>query len=192
MIDQIKKLRQETDVSLSQWKKALEEAGGNMDKAKEVLRKWGESLAGKRQSRETNQGIIESYVHANKRIGVLVELKCETDFVARNKDFKELAHELALHIAAANPLYLTEQDIPEEVIKKEKEIYLEQIRKDNKPREITEKIIQGKLDKFKKEIVLMSQGYIRDEDKTIQDLVNETIAKIGENITIGRFVRLEI
>jgi len=192
MINKIKRLRSETSVSMSQCKKALEETGGDLNKAKEILRKWGESLAEKRGGRATGQGIIESYVHANHKIAVLVELRCETDFVAKNKDFKELAHELALHIAAANPLYLEEDDIPEEVINKEKEIYLEQMKKEKKPKEMMDKIIEGKLDKFKKEIVLLSQKYIKDEDKTIQDLITDAIAKIGENIEIARFVRLEI
>jgi len=192
MIDKIKQLRQETSVSLSQCKKALEEAGGDIDKSKELLRKWGEKLAGKRGGRETSQGIIEAYIHANKKIGVLVEVKCETDFVAKNDDFKEFAHNLALHIAAVNPLYITEDEIPKELIEKEKEIYKEQMAKENKKPEMMDKIIDGKIAKYKKEIVLLSQTYIKDESQTIEGLLNEAIAKIGENITINRFVRLEI
>ncbi len=191
-IDLIKKLRQETGISLSKCKKALEEGNGDLEKAKELLRKWGEQLAGKRGGRETKEGIIEAYVHANKKIAVLVELKCETDFVAKNKDFQNFAHELALHIAATDPQYLKEEDIPQTLIEKEIEIYREQIKKENKPEEIVNKIVQGKVEKYKENIVLLYQRYIKDENKTINDLLNETIAKIGENITISRFVRLEI
>lgn len=191
-IDSIKKIRQETGISLSKCKKALEESRGDLDKAKELLRKWGEEMAVKRGGRETGEGIIEAYVHNNNKIGVLVEVRCETDFVAKNKDFKNFAHELALHIAAADPKYLTEEDIPKEVIEKEKEIYKEQMQKEKKPKAVMEKIIQGKLEKYKKGIALLSQDHIRDPERTIQDLLNEAIAKIGENIIIQRFVRMEI
>jgi len=192
MIDKIKQLRQETSVSLSQCKKAIEETNGDLDKAKEILRKWGEKLASKKGSRETNQGIIEAYIHANKKLGVLVEVKCETDFVAKNKDFQEFAHNLAMHIAAADPLYIREDEIPKELIEKEMEIYREQIKKENKKPELIEKIIEGRVSKYKKEIALLSQNYIKDESQTIKALLNDTIAKIGENITISRFIRLEI
>lgn len=191
-IELIKKLRQETGISLSKCKKALEESDNDLDKAKELLRKWGEKLAQKRVGRETGQGIIEAYVHANKKIGVLVEVRCETDFVAKNKDFKDFVHELALHIAAANPQYLTEEEIPEEVLEKEKKIYKEQLIEEKKPKQVMDKILEGKLEKYKKEITLLSQPYVRDSERTIQDFLNEAIAKIGENITIQRFVRLEI
>ncbi len=191
-IELIKQLREETGVSLGQCKKAIEEAGGDLEKAKEILRKWGEDLAGKKSSRSTNEGIIESYIHANGKIGVLVVLKCETDFVARNPEFKELAHNLALHIAAAAPEYLSEEDIPEEVIEKEKNLYREQFKNSGKPEEIIEKIIQGKLETFKKEKVLLNQPYIKDDSKTIRELLNQYISKLGENITIEKFVRLEI
>jgi len=192
MIDKIKQLRQQSGVSLSLCKKALEETGGDIEKAKEFLRKWGQDLAGKRSGRVTGEGIIESYIHANKKIGVLVDLRCETDFVSRNKDFQELAHNLALHIAAVNPLYIEVSDIPEEIIKKEKEIYQEQFAKEKKSKEVMEKIIDGKLEKFKKEICLLSQSYVKDQEKTIQNLLNEYVAKLGENITINQFTRLEI
>ncbi|MCD6114866.1 elongation factor Ts [bacterium] len=191
-IELIKQLREETGVSLGQCKKAIEESGGDLEKAKEILRKWGEDLAGKKSSRSTNEGIIESYIHANGKIGVLVVLKCETDFVARNPEFKELAHNLALHIAAAAPEYLSEEDIPEEVIEKEKNLYREQFKNSGKPDEIIEKIIQGKLETFKKEKVLLNQPYIKDDSKTIRELLNQYISKLGENITIEKFVRLEI
>jgi len=191
-IELIKQLREETGVSLGQCKKAIEESGGDLEKAKEILRKWGEDLAGKKSSRSTKEGIIESYIHANGKIGVLVVLKCETDFVARNPEFKELAHNLALHIAASAPEYLSEEDIPEEVIEKEKNLYREQFKNSGKPDEIIEKIIQGKLETFKKEKVLLNQPYIKDDSKTIRELLNQYISKLGENITIEKFVRLEI
>ena len=192
MIDKIKQLRQQTGVSLALCKKALAETEGDIDKAKELLRKWGQSLAGKRSGRVTDEGIIEPYIHANKKIGVLVDLRCETDFVARNNDFQELAHNLALHVAASNPLYIQAADIPEKVIKKEEEIYREQIAKDKKPKELATKIIEGKLEKYKKEVCLLSQPYVKDDTKTIQDLINECIAKVGENIIVNQFTRLEI
>ncbi len=191
-INILKKLRQETGVSLALCQKSLKEAENDIEKAKELLRKWGQDLAGKREGRATNQGIIESYIHPNKRIGVLVELRCETDFVAKNETFQELAHNLALHIAATNPLCVSEQDIPEEKLAKEKEIYLEQAQLEKKPKEIIEKIVEGKIEKYKKEACLLSQQYIKNSDITIQDLLNEAIAKTGENISIGNFARLEI
>lgn len=189
MIDDIKNLREKTGVSLDLCKKALEQ-GGNMEKARDLLRKWGQDLAGKRTGRATNQGLIEPYIHANGKLGVLVDLRCETDFVAKTDDFKELAHELALHIAATNPEYVSAEDIPEEVLVKEKEIYMEQMK--DKPQDVVEKIIQGKIDKFKKENCLLNQPFVKDDSRTIQDLINEYIAKIGENITVGQFSRLEI
>lgn len=162
-IDQIKKLRQETGISISECKKALEETEGDFEEAKEVLRKWGKELADKKSDRETGEGIIESYIHPNKKIGVLVNLRCETDFVARSKDFQKLAHELCLQIAAMNPLFLKEEDVPKE-----------------------------DKDKDKEGIALMSQPWIRDETKTVKELIDEYIAKLGENIMVKRFVRYEI
>jgi elongation factor Ts len=191
IIDEIKNLRQQTGVSLALCKKALEEEK-DINKAKELLRKWGQDLAGKRSGRSTGQGIIDAYIHANKKIGALVDLRCETDFVAKNKDFQELAHELCLHIAAANPLYISPEGLPAEVLKKEKEIYKEQMAKEKKSAKEMEKIIEGKLEKYKKEACLLSQLYIKDETKAIQDLINEYIAKLGENITVERFERFEI
>ena len=190
-LNEIKALREKTGVSLDLCKKALEE-GGDLEKAQELLRKWGQQLAGKRTGRATNQGLVEPYIHANGKLGVLIDLRCETDFVAKTDDFKELAHELALHIAAANPEYVSGDDIPVEMLEKEKEIYIEQMAKENKPKDIMDKIIQGKIDKFKKSICLLDQLFVKDDSRTIQDLINEYITKIGENITIGQFARLEI
>jgi len=190
-LNEIKALREKTGVSLDLCKKALEE-GGDLEKAQELLRKWGQQLAGKRTGRATNQGLVEPYIHANGKLGVLIDLRCETDFVAKTDDFKELAHELALHIAAANPEYVSGDDISVEMLEKEKEIYIEQMAKENKPKDIMDKIIQGKIDKFKKSICLLDQLFVKDDSRTIQDLINEYIAKIGENITVGQFARLEI
>jgi len=191
-LDLIKQLRQETGVSLAQCKKAIEQAQGDIEKAKELLRKWGEDLAEKKSSRATKEGIIEAYIHSNKKIGVLVELRCETDFVAKNPEFQELAHDLALHIAAMKPQYVTEEDIPQEVLNKEKEIYREQFANSGKPEEIIQKIIEGKIESFKKEITLLNQPFVKDNTKTVKEVINEYISKLGENITINKFVRLEI
>lgn len=191
-IKQVKQLRQETGVSVTECKKALEEAKGDFNKAKEILRKWGRELAGKKSEREAGQGIIESYIHPNKKIGALVELRCETDFVAKSKDFQKLTHELCLQIAAMNPLFLKEKDIPEKYLHGERKIYQEQLKNSGKPQKIVNEIIEGKLKKYKEEISLLSQPWIRDETKTIKDLIEEYIAKLGENIQVKRFARYEI
>jgi len=177
---------------LADCKKALEETGGDIEKAKEVLRKRGEAVAQKKGERSVGAGIIDSYIHSNKRLGVMIELDCETDFVARSEDFQNLAHELCLQIASMSPLFVKEEDIPEEILKKEKEIYEEQVKALNKPKEIVEGIIKGKLERYKKENCLLNQPWIKEEDKTIQNLINEYIAKTGENILVKRFVRYEL
>jgi elongation factor Ts len=192
MINKIKEIRQQTGVSLGLCEKALKETDGDIDKAKELLRKWGQALAGKRGGRDTREGLIESYIHANKKLGVLLSLGCETDFVARNKDFQELAHKIALHIAAMNPIYVGSEDIPNEVIEKEKEIYQEQMLKENKSKDIMDKVIEGKLEKYRKNVCLLLQPYVQDDTKSVQDLINEHITKTGENIIVNQFVRLEI
>lgn len=191
-IEKIKELREITGVSLSLCKKALEESNGDIEKAKEILRKWGEDLAEKKSSRKTSQGIIEAYIHSNKKIGVLVELRCETDFVARNQKFQELAHDLAMHIAAMKPKYIKEEDIPEEELQKEREIYREQFEKTGKPKEIIQKMIEGKLKKYKDEVVLLNQPFVKNPQKRIKDLIGEYIAALGENISVERFIRFEI
>jgi len=191
-IDQIKQLRQETGVSVIECKKALEEANGDFDLAKEILRKWGKELAGKKSEREAGEGIIESYIHPNKKIGVLIDIRCESDFVAKSEDFKKLAHELCLQIAASNPLFLKEDDIPEEFLDGERKIYREQFKDSGKPENIINQIIEGKLKKYKEEISLLSQPWIKDQDKKIEDVINEYIAKLGENIVIKRFAKYSI
>lgn len=191
-IDQVKELREETGVSITECKKALEEAGGDKEKAKEILRKWGKSLANKRSDRETKEGIIDCYIHPTKRVGVLLEISCESDFVARADDFKNLSHEICLQIAAANPLFVKEEDIPEEFVSKEKQIYLEQIKESGKSQQISEQIVEGKLKKYKEGVSLLSQPWIKDNTKTVQDMIDGFVSKIGENIAVKKFVRYEI
>ncbi len=191
MLEKIKKLRNETGISLMECKKACEETGGDIDQAREILRKRGQAMASKRLDRETGEGLIDSYIHDNNKVGVLLDIRCESDFVARSDDFRKLSREVALQIAAMNPLYLREEEIPIEVIEKEKEIAKEQI-EGKKSEEIIEKIISGKIEGYKKENCLLSQEWIKDKDKTIEDLVKEAIAKTGENITVSRFTRYEL
>jgi elongation factor Ts len=191
-VEELKQLRDETGVSISECKKALDQSGGDVEKAKEILRKSGQDLAGKKSSREANQGIIESYVHANRKVGVLLDLRTETDFVAKSDEFKDLAHEICLQIAAMSPWYVKEEDIPEEISKKEEEIYKEQLKDSDKPAEILENVIKGKIEKRKKEISLLSQPWVKDTSKTIKNLIEEKIAKIGENIVVEKFIRYEI
>jgi len=191
-IDQVKQLRRETGVSVIDCKKALEEAKGDIKEAREILRKWGKEFALKKIGRETKQGIIESYLHPNKKIGVMIQIHCETDFVAKSEEFKKLAHEFCLQIAAMSPLYLKSEDIPEEFLDVEKKIYQEQFKDSGKPQKIINEIIGGKLKKYKEEISLLSQPCVKDEAKAMEDLVKEYIAKLGENIIVRKFIRFEI
>lgn len=191
-IDQIKELREETGVSPTEIKKALEESKGDIKKAKEFLRIWGKTLAGKKTARETKQGTIESYIHPTSKTGVLLDIRCESDFVAKSPDFKNLAHEICLQIAAMNPLFIKDSDIPEEFLDGEKKIYTEQVKDSGKPTNITDQIIEGKLKKYKESVSLLSQSWIKDDTKTIKSLVEDTVAKVGENIEVKRFTRYEI
>lgn len=191
-INLIKQLRDLTGAGVADVKEALEEAGGDIEKAKDILRKKGQKSAAKRTERSTSEGLIGSYVHSNGKIGVLVEMNCETDFVAKTADFQNLVHEIALQIAAANPEYLKSEDVPAEVIAKEKSIYAEELAVEKKPEAIKEKIIEGKLQKFYSSVCLLNQPFIKDDKKTINDLVTEVIAKTGENIQIARFVRFSM
>ena len=191
-IETIKKLREETGISLGDCKKALEESNGDISLAKEYLKKRGAAVALKKTEREASAGIIDSYIHSNKRLGVLLEINCETDFVARGEEFQNLAHEVCLQIASMKPMYLKEEEIPQSVLEKEKEIIAEQVKEMNKPAEVLEGIIKGKLEKYKKEVCLLDQLWIKDDSKTIQSLINEYIAKIGENIIVKRFVIYEL
>ncbi len=191
-INQIKQLREETGVSITECKKALEETAGDKEKAKEVLRQWGRDLANKKITRETKEGIVDCYIHPNKKIGAFLELRCESDFVAKSNEFKELAHELCLQIVATNPLFLSDEKIPENFLNNEQRIYQEQFKDCGKPQKIIDQIIQGKLKKYKEEVLLLSQPWIKDETKTIKNLIEDYVAKIGENIVIANFARYQI
>ena len=191
-INQLKQLREETGISMSECKKVLQEDRGDIAMAKEILRKWGKELAGKKSSRETRQGIIESYIHPNRKIGVLLDIHCESDFVAKSEDFRKLAHEICLQIAAMNPLFLKTEDISEKFLDGERKIYQEQFKNSGKSQKIINEIVEGKLKKYKEEISLLSQVWIRDETKTVKGLIDEYVARIGENIVIKRFARYEI
>lgn len=188
----IQRLRKETGAGMMDAKKVLQEAEGDFDQAVDLLRKRGQKVAAKKADREAGEGLIGTYLHSNGKMGVLVEVKCETDFVARNEQFKALVHDLALHIAASNPLYVSEQDVPEDVKAKEKEIYSAQLAQENVPAHVQEKVIEGKLKKFYSEVCLLNQPFLKDQEKTVADVVTEAIAKIGERIVISRFARLAI
>lgn len=190
--DKVKELRERTGIGMMECKSALQESGGDMDKAIEVLRKKGHARAQAKAGRVANQGLIASYIHMNGRIGVLIEVNCESDFVARNSDFQELVKEIAMQIAAAKPRYISSSDVPEDVVAAEKEIIKAQLVDMKKPPEIMDKIVQGKLGKFFEEICLLDQPYIREDKLKIRDLIAQAIAKIGENIKVGRFARFEI
>lgn len=191
-LDQIKQLREETGLSISEVKKALEQAKGNVEKAKESLRILGKTLLGKKTSRETKSGLIEGYVHQSGRTGVLLDVRCESDFVSRSPEFKNLAHELCLQIAAMKPLFIREEDIPEEFLNGETKIYKEQIKDSGKPENIVKQILEGKLKKYKDEICLLNQAWIKDDSKTVENLIEDAVAKVGENIEIKKFARYEI
>jgi elongation factor Ts len=190
-IEDIKKLKELTGVGLTDAKTALVEADGDFDKALEAMRKKGLTRAEKKGDREAREGLIESYVHSG-RIGVVVEVNCETDFVARLDDFKKLAHEIAMQIAAMSPKYVTEADIPAEEIERFKTEALERVKNEGKPAEMAEKIVEGQVKKHFAEQVLMSQPYILDDKMSVQDYVKENIAKLGENIVIRQFKRIEL
>ena len=187
-LDLIKKLREQTGAGVVDIQQALAESSNNEAKALEWLRKKGQKIADKRQERSTAEGVIGSYVHANGKVAAMVAVACETDFVARNSDFQELVHELALQVAATAPLYLSPSDVPADIIESEKVIYREQLTQEKKPAEIIEKILEGKIQKFYEERCLLKQRYIKDDTKTIEQLVAEAIAKIGENIRVTKFV----
>lgn len=191
-IEEIKQLREETGVSITECKKALESSKGDFDKAKELLRKKGMELADKRSLKQAGAGIIEGYIHSDSRVGVLLEIRCETDFVAKSPDFKNLAHEICLQIAAMKPLFLSEEDIPEKFLDGEKKIYKEQLKDSGKPEKIVNQVIGGKLKKYKEQVCLIYQPWIKDDSKTIKDLLNDYLVKLGENIIIKRFSRFEI
>lgn len=188
----VKELRQATSAGVLDCRKALEESGGDFDKAVAHLREKGLAAAAKRAGRQASDGRVEAYVHPGSRIAVMLELNCETDFVARTDDFKTLAHDLALHIAFAAPHYLTRQDVPEGVLESERAIYRAQALQEGKPANVVDRIVEGRLEKFYQQTCLMEQPFVRDGDRTIQDLVIEAIAKFGENVVLRRFVRYAV
>ncbi|MCD6290210.1 MAG: elongation factor Ts [Anaerolineae bacterium] len=188
----IKKLRAETGAGVLDCRNALQEADGDFEKAAELLREKGLAAAAKKASRETREGIIGSYVHTGARIAALVELNCETDFVARTPEFQQLAKDLAMQVVAARPEYLSPEDIPPEVIEQEKERYRAQMADSGKPEHIIERVVEGKLEKFYEEVCLLRQPFIKDEGMTIQDVITQAIARLGENIVVRRFVRYEL
>ena len=190
--DQVKRLREKTGTGMMECKAALQEAEGNEEKAIELLRKKGLASAAKRAGRATANGVVGSYIHMGGKVGVLVEVDCETDFVARTDDFQTLVKELALHIAAADPKYVRREDVPAELLEKEKEIYRAQFADSGKPANVVEKIVEGKLGSFYSQIVLPDQPSVRDPNGTISQMVAQASAKTGENITVGRFARFKI
>lgn len=187
--DLVKKLRKKSSAGMMDCKKALVESKGDMARAEEILKEKGLVQASKKASRAAKEGIIHSYIHPGSKVGVLLEVNCETDFVARNEMFKNLVHDIALHIAALAPLYISKEDVPKDVLDKERELYKKQALNEGKPENIVEKIAEGKLKKYYEENCLLEQLFVKDSDKNIGDLVKENIAKIGENIVIKRFVR---
>jgi len=189
---QVKELRDKTGAGMMDCKKALIESDGDIEKATDYLRKKGITKAEKRAGKAANEGIIEAYIHTGGRLGVLVEINCETDFVARTDDFKHFAKEIAMQIAATNPLVVDREQLAPEIVEKEVEIYKTQALESGKPEKIIERIAQGKLEKYYQEVCLLEQPYIRDPNTTVKDVLMETIGKIGENISIGRFVRFRL
>ena len=188
----VKELRDKTGAGMMDCKNALKDSDGNIEKAIDYLRKTGIAKAEKKGSRDTKEGIIYSYIHAGGRLGVLIEVNCETDFVAKTDGFVELSHNLAMQIAATNPIALERESIPESVISREKEIYVDQAKPSGKPENIIEKMVDGRMNKFFQENCLMEQAYIKDSEKKVLDLLTESIATLGENITISRYTRFAV
>lgn len=188
----VKELRDRSGVGMMECKKALVETGGNIDKAFDYLRKAGAAKALKKEGREAKEGVVLSYIHPGAKLGVLLELNCETDFVAKTDDFVNLGNDIAMHIAATDPLAVSSDNISNEIIEKEKEIYTEQAKKTNKPAEIIEKMVEGRLKKFFKENVLIEQDFVKDPNKSIKDIITDTVGKLGENIVITRFKRFQL
>lgn len=188
----VKELRIKTNAGMMDCKEALQAAGGDFEKAVEYLRKKGLSAATKRSSKAAKDGVVASYIHMQGKIGVMVEVNCETDFVARTDDFQTMARDIAMHVAASNPLYVGSEDVPESVLEKEKAIYQEQAQTEGKPEKIWDRIVQGKLKKYYEEVCLLNQKFVKDMDITVETLVNNMIAKTGENILVRRFVRFQL
>ncbi len=188
----VKELRDKTNAGMMDCKKALTETAGDMEKAVDLLRQKGLAVAAKRAGRETKEGVVDCYIHAGGKLGVMVEVGCETDFVAKTDDFKAFAKNIAMHIAAVNPVSITRDDVPAALLEREREIYVNQALESGKPQQIVEKIVGGKIEKYLAEVCLMEQKYVKNPDLSVQDLLNELVAKMGENISIKNFVRFQI
>jgi elongation factor Ts len=191
-LDQVKQLRERTGAGVVEAKKALDEAQGDQEKALEILRQRGQAKAMKKSEREAKEGVIAMYLHPNQKIGSMVKLFCETDFVGRNEEFQELARDLAMNVAALNPKVIKPEEVGAELVEKEKGIWTEQLKAEGKPEEMIEKIMAGKEKKFREEMALLTQPFVKDSAKTVGELIAEKIGKIGENIQIGEFVRYEL
>ncbi len=190
--EMVKELREATGAGVLDCKKALQETDGDMEEAREVLRTRGLAEARKKSGRSTDEGIIDAYIHLKGKIGVLLEINSETDFVARTDDFSELAHNICMQVAAADPSYISRDDVPEDVVEQEKNILRQQAEEEGKPEHIVEQIVEGRLEKFFSQVCLMEQTYIKDTDITVKELVNDAIATLGENIEINRFARFAV
>jgi elongation factor Ts len=188
----VKELRDRTSVGFMECKKALQETNGDVDAAEVVLRKRGVSVAAKKAGREANEGLIEAYIHPGSKLGVLLELNCESDFVARTEDFQGLARDIAMHVAATSPRFVRREEVDEAAIAQEKEIQRARALKEGKPEQIVDKIVEGRMGKFYEEVVLLEQPFVKDNSKSVQDLITDMIAKLGENITVGRVARFKI
>jgi elongation factor Ts len=188
----VKELRDKTGAPMMDCKRALEKANGNIEKALDYLREQGIAKASQKAGRSTREGLIYSYIHPGEKLGVLLEINCETDFVARTDDFRNLTKDVAMQVAASNPITIKREDFPSELLEKEKEIYKAQALKEGKPEKILDKIIQGKLEKYFQEFCLLELPFIKNEDRTVKQRIDETIAKLGENITVKRFVRFRL
>jgi len=191
-LDRVRELRTATLAGIVDCKKALEETGGDVEKAKVLLRKKGIKIAEKKSLEATREGLIASYIHHNGRIGVLVEIGCQSDFVARNSEFQDLARDVAMHIAAACPRWISPEEVSDEACKQEKEILIEEAKREGKPDAIVEKMVEGRIRKFYGQHCLLEQPYVKDESKRVRDYIQEVIARLGENITVERFVRFEL
>jgi elongation factor Ts len=188
----VKELRERTGAGFSDCKTALQEAGGNLEKAIDLLRKKGQAAMAKKSQRQATEGLVGSYIHAGGKIGVIVEVNCESDFVARTEDFQKLSHDLAMHIAALDPRFVRRDEVTPEILEREREIYREQARATGKPEPVIEKIVTGKMEKFYEETCLYEQHFIKDESFTVKELIAQLVAKLGENISVKRFVRFKV
>jgi elongation factor Ts len=191
-MEQIKALREKTGAGIIEVKKALDEAEGNEESAIRILRERGAAKAVKKTEREAKEGVVAMYLHSNGRVGAMVKLFCETDFVARNDEFQALGRDIAMHVTAMSPVVVSPEEVSSEAVEKEKAIWIEQLKQEGKPEELSEKILAGKEKKFRDENALLSQAFVKDPSKTVRDLLSESVQKIGENIQIGSFVRYEI